>query len=169
MGQPKLKDEDFALIWNKLGGAELVAKATGLSIRAVYRARTRAEQALGIVLPVHDPKTDRSGRNKMNLEKIGHRRIMSLKGGLAVIFSDAHFWPGERSTAFSALVDFIKLYKDDIKLVVCNGDAFDGAKISRHSPAQWQNLPDVADELDTCKERLAEIEYAAPETARAQN
>lgn len=165
MGKSKLSDEDFALIWNKLGEAELVAKATGLTVRAVYRARTRAEQALGIILPVHNPKADRSGRNKLNLEKVGHRRVMQIKSGMAVIFSDAHFWPGERSTAFSALVDFIKLYNADIKLIVCNGDAFDGAKISRHSPAQWQNLPDVADELDTCKERLAEIEYAAPETA----
>lgn len=159
MPKAMLSDEDFAMIWRKLGSAELVSKATGLSIRATYRARTRAEQALHVILAVHDEKTDRSGRNKQKLERVGHRRLIEVKGGIAVIFSDAHFWPGERSAAFDAMVKFIAANKKDIKLVVCNGDAFDGAKISRHSPAQWQTLPDVADELDTCKERLAEIEY----------
>ena len=163
MPKAMLSDQDFAMIWQKLGSAELVSKATGLSIRATYRARTRAEQALGTVLAVHDVKADRSGRNKVKLEKFGHRRLMEVKGGIAVIFSDAHFWPGERSAAFEAMMKFINMNKKDIKLIVCNGDAFDGAKISRHSPAQWQNLPDVADELDTCKERLAEVEYAVAE------
>jgi hypothetical protein len=47
-------------------------------------------------------------------------------------------------------------------MVIMNGDSFDGARISRHLPGGWANLPDVADELDAVRERLGEIEAAAP-------
>lgn len=159
----KISHQDFAEIWQKLGSPELVAKATGLGIRAVYRNRIQAEAALGIVLPVYDANKDRSGRSKINLAKLGARRLIDIKDGIAVIFSDAHFWPGDRSAAFEAMIRFIKKNKKELKLVVCNGDAFDGARISRHSPAQWQHLPEVADELDYCKECLGEIEAATPD------
>jgi hypothetical protein len=58
------------------------------------------------------------------------------------------------------MVELVK----DLKpaMVIMNGDSFDGARISRHLPGGWSNLPDVADELDAVRERLGEIEAAAP-------
>lgn len=159
----KFSDVEFAEIWRKVGSPDLIAKMTGMSLRTVYRARDRAEQNLHIVLTVRDIANERSGRSKIKLNSIGHRRLIEVHDGIAVIFSDAHFWPGERPAAFDAMIRFIEQNKDRIKLVVCNGDAFDGAKISRHSPAQWQHLPDVADELACCKERLGEIEAIVPD------
>jgi hypothetical protein len=47
-------------------------------------------------------------------------------------------------------------------MIIMNGDSFDGARISRHLPGGWANLPDVADELDAVRERHAEIESVAP-------
>jgi Calcineurin-like phosphoesterase len=83
----------------------------------------------------------------------------TIKDGYVVCFSDAHFWPGIRSTAFEALIRVIKHLKP--KIVVSNGDALDGASISRHDPLGWQSLPRVIDELDATKGFLGEVERAA--------
>jgi hypothetical protein len=163
MSNRHFTNQEFLDLWSKFGSPELISKATGVPIRAVYNTRTRVEHQLGTVLVVTSDVNRKSERKPVKLPTYGHRRLMDIKGGIAVIFSDAHFWPGERPVAFDAMIKFIDKNKADIKLVVCNGDAFDGAKISRHSPAQWQHLPDVADELDACKERLGEIEALVPD------
>jgi hypothetical protein len=49
--------------------------------------------------------------------------------------------------------------------VVCNGDAIDGASISRHPPIGWESCPTVKEELETCQERLGEIVNASREAA----
>lgn len=46
--------------------------------------------------------------------------------------------------------------------IVQNGDVFDGASVSRHPSIGWESKPTVVDEINACKERLAEIEDAAP-------
>jgi hypothetical protein len=46
-------------------------------------------------------------------------------------------------------------------MVVINGDAFDGASISRHPPIGWAVTPSVKQELEACQERLTEIEDVA--------
>lgn len=82
-----------------------------------------------------------------------------LENGKIVIFSDAHYWPGYISTAHRALIQVIKTEKPAI--VVCNGDAFDGAQISRFGRNQWSKAPTVVEELKAVKERLGEVEKAA--------
>lgn len=82
-----------------------------------------------------------------------------LENGKIVIFSDAHYWPGYISTAHRALIQVIKAEKPAI--VVCNGDAFDGAQISRFGRNQWSKAPTVVEELKAVKERLGEVEKAA--------
>ena len=151
------------MLWAKLGSPELIAKATNSSVRRVHAQRVRLEQERGIILSVSDVTMARSPRTKAKLENIGHRKLMDIKDGMAVIFSDAHFWPGDRPTAFDALIKFLKKHKKQIKLIVCNGDAFDGAAISRHPAVEWASLPDVADELAACQERLGEIEALVPD------
>jgi hypothetical protein len=129
-----------------------------MDIRSVYARRTSIEAKHGIVLDSVDNRN--SGRPKTAVPKQGFRAIAENVTGTVIIGSDAHFWPGERSVAFGAMVELIK----DLKpaMVIMNGDSFDGARISRHLPGGWANLPDVADELDAVKERHAEIEVAAP-------
>lgn len=82
-----------------------------------------------------------------------------LQNGTVIVFSDAHYWPGEPSAAHRALVKLCKRLKPNI--VVCNGDAIDGASISRHPPIGWESCPSVKEELEICQERLGEIAKAA--------
>jgi hypothetical protein len=67
--------------------------------------------------------------------------------------------PDEVSPAHKALVKVIKAVKP--KMVIMNGDVFDGASISRHPVSGWNSTPSVKQELEACQERLGEVEKAA--------
>lgn len=153
----KITDDEFIACWRRLGTPQLVAKAIGLDLRQVYRRRSMIEEKLGVIL---DTASERAVRPKVLVPKKGFRAIAEKVAGTVIIGSDGHFWPGERSVAFGAMVELVKDLKPS--MVIMNGDAFDGARISRHLPGGWANLPDVADELDAVRERLAEIESVAP-------
>jgi hypothetical protein len=78
-----------------------------------------------------------------------------------IVFSDAHFWPNEYTTAYRGLLWAIKELKPHA--IISNGDAFDGATISRHDPLGWSKTPSVIEELKAVQTHLGEIE----ETAKA--
>ena len=61
--------------------------------------------------------------------------------------------------AHTALVKVIKQLKPD--LVIANGDLFDGARISRHPRAGWEQRPSVKEEIEVVCLRMREIEKAA--------
>jgi hypothetical protein len=94
---------------------------------------------------------------KLHVNKAEYRA--GITDGTVIVFSDAHFWPGIRSTAFKGLLWAIKELKP--YLIINNGDAFDGAAISRHPRIQWQSGPSVKEELDACQSALKEIQEAA--------
>jgi hypothetical protein len=107
---------------------------------------------------------------KYNLDLSSHKEIktwappapkseLGIENGTVIVFSDAHFWPGIRTTAFQGLLWAIERFQP--KAVICNGDAFDGASISRHPPLGWTRTPSVIDELNACKEMLGEVSEAA--------
>lgn len=154
---PTWTDKEFAATWQRgRGHVPTIAKMLDRSIRQIMKRRKSVEERLGIVLAASD---DRTGRSKVSLPKIGARRLVKVVGTV-VVFSDAHFWPEEdRSPAFLALIHLIRELNPS--LIVNNGDAFDGARISRHPPTDWAKLPNVADELDATIGRLGEIEEVA--------
>ena len=158
MGQ-RFSDEEFISAWKKLGSPQAVARALGYNdVRSVYARRKSIEDRHGFIL---DTLTEGcGGRQKIPVPKQGFRAIQENIKGTVIIGSDGHFWPGERSVAFGAMVELIKDLKP--QMVIMNGDSFDGARISRHLPGGWANLPDVADELDAVRERHGEIEAVAP-------
>lgn len=86
------------------------------------------------------------------------RRRFRVDNGVVLCFSDPHFWPGIRSTAFRAFVKFAAEMKP--VCVVNNGDALDGAQISRWPRIGWDSRPTVLQELECVTERLTEIEQA---------
>jgi hypothetical protein len=88
------------------------------------------------------------------------RETVTLKDGRLFVFSDAHYMPGEPPVAHEALCILAK--KLQPKMIIGNGDLLDGGTISRHDVLGWCKPPTVAEELDTVKTRLAEIERAAP-------
>lgn len=158
----KVSDEEFIACWQKLGSPALVASALKIDVRQVYRRRTSLEERYGRIMDVAD--ATRSKRPRNHVDRIGHRITLDIQDGVVVIFGDAHYWPGDRSIAHQALIQTIKDLKPDV--VICNGDAFDGARISRHPATSWAKMPEVADELAYCQEMLAEIAAATSDKAK---
>jgi hypothetical protein len=154
----KSSDEEFIAAWKRLGSPTAVARALNTDVRNVLARRTRIEARLGFILDSNND--DRRGRPKVPVPKQGFRAIQENIAGTVIVGSDGHFWPGERSVAFGAMVELIKDLTP--KMVIMNGDSFDGARISRHLPGGWAEMPNVSDELDAVRERHAEIEAVAP-------
>lgn len=160
----RVGEETFITSWLRHNGhVPSIAKELGLNERHCFSRRNTIEQKRGIVLPSGSRRPD-AAKAKEYVEKTGHRITLTLKDGIVAIFGDAHYWPGDNSVAHQALVRFIKEHKPAV--IICNGDAFDGAAISRHPPTSWAKMPDVADELAYCQQMIGEIEQAAPAKAK---
>lgn len=127
---------------------------------------SKAARALGIKRPTfqHQYATAKDhfglGYNPEAGWTFPRQKDVWIDSGPVIIFSDAHYWPGEPSLAHNALISVIKKVKP--RAVIANGDIFDGASTSRHDPFGWASRPSVRDELDVCIERLGEIEQAIP-------
>jgi metallophosphoesterase superfamily enzyme len=157
----KVSDQDFIDGWKRAKSIKAFAEFVGLDIRNVLDRRKKIEARYGILLDA--PNKTGQTRSRAHVEKIGFRITEDITGPV-VIFSDGHFWPGERSTSFEALLKVIKKLKPS--MIIANGDSFDGARISRHPPTGWGETPSVSDELDCVIERHCEIENAAPDKCK---
>jgi hypothetical protein len=83
--------------------------------------------------------------------------------GRVIVFSDAHFMPGEVSTAYKALLLMIEEFKGQLKAVVANGDMMDGSgQISSHPRMGWEDAPTAKEEIEYCQEMMGGIEKATP-------
>lgn len=153
-------DEEFMAAWNKLGSPALVAKELGISLKNTYSRRRECEAKHNITLPTFADQSDRATKRHIDsLTKSVGKCSFNISDGTVIVFSDAHFRPGVRSTAFDALLTFIRLLKP--AAIIANGDIFDGATISRHPSIGWESKPSVMDELEACHEAMDEIEEAA--------
>src|SRR5229473_1379531 len=83
---------------------------------------------------------------------------LAVIDGVVLIGSDAHYWPGEPSTAHRS---FVALARDLApSAIILNGDIMDGARISRWPAGDWVDYggrPTVVEELAVAQERLREI------------
>lgn len=150
MALPAVSDDEFIKLWGEYKSPAKLAKALGIYERAVNRRRRRIETKYGLELNA-----------SLHTDKIVVKRHAAtvehdFQNGCVIVFSDAHFWPGIDTTAYRALLLFIQEFKP--KVIVCNGDAFDGASISRHPPIGWDELPTVKEELDAVEDHLTRIE-----------
>jgi hypothetical protein len=107
---------------------------------------------------------DRLAASERTSPQVKGRKELEVENGTVLVFSDAHYWPGEPSVAHRALIRFCNDLKPSA--VVCNGDAIDGSAISRHPPIGWEESPSVKEELEACQERLGEISLAAGEATK---
>lgn len=138
-------------LWEKHKSVENIAKITGVTARSVSRRRRALEARYGITLGSKDlPAITVRHDAKIDFE---------IDNGVVLVFSDAHYFPGIITTAHKGLLHFIDKLKP--KLIVCNGDAFDGATISRYPRIGWDKKPSVKHELDAVDERLGEVVKAA--------
>jgi hypothetical protein len=83
---------------------------------------------------------------------------LGMLDSCVIVFSDAHFIPHQRTTAFKGLLYMIETLKPHA--VICNGDAFDGSTISRHDVTD-QPQTSVIQELKATQGALGEIEEVA--------
>ena len=149
-------DQEFIGLWNKHGSVVELSKILQISERNVQFRRRKIEEKYGIILK---GVAKNSPDFKVTYPENNIRVNVTLKNGVIVVGSDCHYWPGIISTAHRAFVKIIKDLKP--KMVVMNGDVFDGASISRHPVSGWGITPNVKQELEACQERLGEIEKAA--------
>jgi hypothetical protein len=152
LGKTAITESDFIRLVQAHGPAE-TARRLGIGVRKVYERRANIERRRGFKIGTpQGPSQTRQSIYPGRLET-------SLKDGIILIGGDAHYWPGLPSTGHRAFVKFIKKLKP--KIVVVNGDVFDGAAVSRHPSVNWDQNPSVIDELETCQTRMHEILQAA--------
>ena len=152
-----IDDEEFANLFEQMGAKKL-SEHLSIDVRSVYKKRRRLEKRLNTTLkpPIHEYNT--------SLPPVVGREDYKLRNGHVVIGSDAHYWPGYVSTAHRAFLHVIDKLKPEC--IVLNGDILDGSTISRHAPIGWETKPTLIQEIQTCQERLAEIEATAPANAK---
>jgi hypothetical protein len=153
-------DTEFIQLWGQLQSATRLAEHLGISIRAVHLRRRNIEREYDMSLNSSDHRGIKYDKNKPKSFSPLKQIELGMLDGCVIVFSDAHFIPGQRTTAFKGLLWAIQELKP--KAVICNGDAFDGASISRHDVTD-QPQTSVIQELKACQGALGEIE----ETAKA--
>lgn len=151
-------EDAFISLYQKYGATES-AKRLGVTERGVQRRRKRIEERTGMKLLGPD-----SRRSDIPQAEYKARIRIRVDDGFVLIGSDFHYWPKLISTAHLGFVAFCKTLKP--KAVILNGDVMDFPSISRHPSIMWEDRPRVVDEIETAKERLAEIEKAAPGGAK---
>jgi hypothetical protein len=151
----KFDSVEFARIFQSQS-VKATATQLGWDERAVYRKRKAVEDELGITLnPALAPASVYNPRAQFH-----------ITDGIIPVWGDAHYWPGPPTAAHKALLWFIQEHRKQIKAVVCNGDAIDGASISRHPPTWMETQPTVAEEMDVVSERMGEIEKVSGKLPR---
>lgn len=154
MAVRKFTDEALVEALKTTRSTQKLAERFGVSTRAMS---TRM-RAVGVPAAKHRVDSVKDPVPTFVAEAIGRLRL-NVDNGRAVVFSDAHFQPDAISTANRALVAMLPDLRPS--LIICNGDAMDGATISRH-PALYGATPATpAQELRACQERLDEIKKAA--------
>ena len=146
-----MTQEDYYKLVVQMGSIRKAAEALGIP-SSTFRRRMGRERNGGV----------QDGRPLgVKLRNISHegRIDVGIENGTAIVFSDAHFYPGVKTTSYRALVAMIKQLEPAI--VVCNGDAFDGSELSRFASIGWETKPSVKDELDAVAVALGDIESAA--------
>jgi hypothetical protein len=158
-----MTEDEFIERYQSLGATNM-ARTLGMDVASIQKRRQRIERKRDMqILP---PDRHRSAQSRVQFNRdLPGRITIKVDNGYVMIGSDAHYWPGLVSPAHRAFVKLAKKLKPEA--VIMNGDMLDGAGISRHPPIGWEEAPTLIDEIDTNKERLAEIEKAAPEAFKA--
>jgi hypothetical protein len=151
-------DTEFIQLWGQMQSATKMAEHLGIHNRAVHLRRRYIEKTYKITLNAKDHRGDLYNKNTPKSFSPLKQVNLGMLDGTVIVFSDAHFIPGQRSTAFKGLLWAIQEFKPHA--IVCNGDAFDGASISRHDVTELPQTS-VVQELKATQGALGEIEEVA--------
>lgn len=157
MAAPKVSEGEFIELWRVHRSALKVSKIIDCSVAMVHKRRRSVERRLGIKLEADEQSKRFEHLQTAHLHP--QRMELGILNGLIIVFSDAHFWPGIRTTAFKGLLHVIRNMRPHA--VINNGDSFDGASISRFPRIGWDQTPTILQELKANEAALGEIEEAA--------
>jgi hypothetical protein len=110
MANKTVSDEEFIELWRTLKSAAAVSHRLDIQERAIHARRRRIEAKYGIKLEAKDHRTD-LWKNRQTAHETAARHYLGIENGTIIVFSDAHFWPGIRTTAFKGLLWAIKELK----------------------------------------------------------
>lgn len=150
----RIPKEVFIESFRRLRSPAAVSKELGIPVRAIYKRRLHIMAKYDI-----DLKTVNVKQNVNTTIKQNAMATFAIDSGVIIVGGDMHYWPGQAPTMHRAYVELCKELKPSA--VVVNGDAFDGARISRWPSIGWESRPDVKQELEVVQERLSEIQKAA--------
>jgi predicted phosphodiesterase len=160
----KIDDGEILEAWKNDPSPTRIAKKYGMAIRTLHN-RVRQLRANGHHLPGTDIRSPYfEGEIHRHREEYSPRLATRVDDGCILIGSDAHYIPGVRTTAQRAFEKLCKEMKP--KVVVMNGDLFDGAAVSRWPRIGWEQRPTVKQELAAVDENLTAIEKAVPGAAK---
>ena len=158
MAQQSVTDQEFIELWKTHKSAAKLQKILGIDLRTIYKRRRTMEKRYKVQL-TSDAKESAPYKHVNTARASSARYHLGIEDGTVIVFSDAHFFPSIRTAAFRGLLWAINEFKP--KAVICNGDAFDGAAISRFPRIGWDSRPTVLEELKACDVALGEIEEAS--------
>jgi len=150
-------DEEFAREYELLGPTAMGAKWR-TSPRNVHQMRISVEARLQreIRAPLR--------RSQMLISDDRVEVKLEIENGVVLVAGDQHYWPGTVPTMHRAFVHLSRKMKPYAQ--IWNGDAFDGASISRHASIGWESKPTVKQELESVRDRSDEIMKASPGSKR---
>lgn len=161
----KCDDETFIRVFESDGYPGL-AKQFGYDTAGVTKRRRNLELKYQRAIVPPNVAQARSPLHQALNERRAHpqRYELEIENGTAIVFSDAHYWPGPPSVAHRALVKMV--HELSPNAIICNGDAVDMAAVSRHPPIGWETRPSVKEEIECAQERLGEILGACTKRTR---
>lgn len=162
MAHAKCSEKDFVELF-EANGAAITARKLGVAVRDVYKRRARLETKLKRQITGPTPTQPGAVRTRQDIAH-PQRLLFEIDNGTVIVGSDAHYWPHIKTTAHRAMVHFVKKFQPGI--VVMNGDALDGASISRFPRIGWEEVPTLEEEIQVTRDRLLELEEAAPNAIR---
>jgi len=155
-------DQDFIDSWQRNQSGIKVSKELGVSYTQTLARRRRIEKRYNIQLGVRDHRP--TYNSAPYIHEHNARISLTIKDAVLPVASDVHVWPGQKTTAQRAYIEFVKRLKP--RYVIMNGDVFDGSRISRHPRIGFlEKRPLVRDELRAVSEFLTAVEEAAPRGA----
>jgi hypothetical protein len=155
--------EDLFITEFQTLGPRALARKYGIRFNNIMTRRRYIESKLGIVIqPPQENLRNNTSEETYRQEHFPGRLNMSIQTGVVLVGGDAHYWPGRVPLMHRAFLAFIKEFRSDkvLRAVIANGDVTDFAAISRWPQVDWEKRPSVKDEIDTCVDRMGEIEEA---------
>ena len=110
-------DTEFIQLWGQLQSAQRVAEHLGINIRAVHLRRRNMEKFYNMSLIASDHRGFKYDKNRPKSFSPLKQINLGIEDGTVIVFSDAHFIPSQRTTAFKGLLWAIQEFKP--KAVIC--------------------------------------------------